>query len=450
MAKKQPLKIKYVPTDKLKPNARNPRKNDPVVTKLVKSIESFGWTNPILSLPNQTIIAGHTRWKAAQQAGLATVPVIYLKMTKAQADQYMIADNKLTELAEWDTEGLAELFAEFKTQGMDLDLTGFNTDEIATILGDKDYDNGLTDEDATPEPPKKPKSRPGDVYAMGDHRLLCGDCTQPDAIKTLMDGKLADMAWTDPPYNVNYKQLKVTDKISAKGHIKHCENYILNDNMGSAQFYEFLLAAFKNIISGLKEGGVTYVSHGDSERLNFTMAFVDAGYHFAQNLIWVKNASTMGHSDFNWKHEPILYGWKPGAAHYFCGNFCLTSVIDDDTDIEKLKKEDLLAIVKQIREQTPETIIRCDRPTKSELHPTMKPIALIQRMLEWSSNPGQIVLDVFGGSGSTLIASQKTNRTCYTMELDPGYCDVIVQRWEEYTGKKATLLTGGKAKKHVA
>jgi DNA modification methylase len=436
MAKKQQLKIEYVPTDKLKPNARNPRKNDPVVVKLVQSIESFGWTNPILALPNQTIIAGHTRWKAAQQAGLTTVPVIYLKMTKAQADQYMIADNKLTELAEWDTEGLAELFAEFKTQGMDLDLTGFNTDEIATILGDKDYDNGLTDEDATPEPPKKPKSRPGDVYALGDHRLLCGDCTQPDAIQTLMDGKLADMAWTDPPYNVNYKQ-KVT-------------NYISNDNMSDVAFYTFLHAAYTSLLAGHKPGGIAYISHADSERVNFTKAFVDAGFYFAQALIWVKNSATLSRSDFNWKHEPILYGWKPGAAHYFCGNFCLTSVIDDDTDIEKLKKEDLLAIVKQIKEQTPETIIRCDRPTKSELHPTMKPIALIQRMLEWSSKPGQIVLDVFGGSGSTLIASQKTNRTCYTMELDPGYCDVIVQRWEEYTGKKATLLTGGKAKKHVA
>jgi len=442
------LQVKYLKTSTLKPNPRNPRKNDPVVERLVRSIEQFGWTNPILCKKDNAIIAGHTRWKAAMESGLETVPVIHLNLSAKDANAYMIADNKLTELAAWDNDLLSDLVRELSETGYDLSLTGIDPSEIEDLIG-VEYNLGLTDEDSAPEPPQTPKTMTGDIYRLGDHRLLCGDCTQPESIQTLMDGKLSDMAWTDPPYNVNYKQLPTgNSKRKLKKNIQKVSNYVMNDNMSDEAFYGFLLAAYGSLLSGLKPGGSIYVTHGDSERLNFTKAFVDAGFYFSQALIWVKSSATLSRCNFNWKHEPILFGWRPGAAHNFYGGYCLTSVIDDDLDIDKLTKTQAIELLKKLRADMPDTIIRVDRPSVNDLHPTMKPVNLIERCLEYSSKPGDIVIDAFGGSGSTLIACEKTRRTCYLTEIMPGYCDVIVERWEKYTGQKAERIT--RRKKRVS
>jgi DNA modification methylase len=439
MTQKQ-LKIDYVPTSQLKPNPKNPRKNDAAVGNLVKSISSFGWTNPILAARDNTIIAGHTRWKAAQQEGMDKVPVIYLDIDPNDANVYMIADNKLTEIAEWDKDVLAELMIELKDLGKDLALTGFSADDIA-LMTDPGAKDGLTDEDSVPAVPETYITQPGDVYILGNHRLICGDSTKQDDINTLMDGKLADMVFTDPPYNVNYKQLlKGDSKRKLKNNVQKVESYIMNDNMSDEEFYGFLFGTYSCMFNALKPGRPIYVCHADSERLNFTKAFVDVGFKFAQAIIWVKSCPTLSRSDFNWKHEPILYSWKPGEAHKFYGGFCLTSVIDDDTDLDKLKKEELQEILRAIYEQMPQSIIRVDKPSNNDLHPTMKPVSLVQRCIEWSSLPGDLILESFGGSGTTLIAAEKTGRTCYACEIMPQYCDVIVERWEKFTGKTAERI----------
>ena len=244
-----------------------------------------------------------------------------------------------------------------------------------------------------------------------------------------MDGKLADLVWTDPPYNV---------AVEGKA------GKIMNDDMGSGEFRDFLRSVYASYYAVMRAGAVIYVAHGESERAAFTDCMVEAGLKLSQVLIWVKQSATLSRQDFNWQHEPILYGWKEGAGHYFCGNFTLTTVIDDDVDLKSMKKEQLIDMINEIRNKASGTIIRHNRPTKSDLHPTMKPVALVERMIEWSSNPGEIVLDLFGGSGSTLIAAQKANRQARLMELDPKFVGVIVKRWQEFTGKQAIHAETGK------
>ena len=264
---------------------------------------------------------------------------------------------------------------------------------------------------------------------------MCGDSTSVDAVKTLMDGQLADMVWTDPPYNVAIKGKAGT---------------IMNDDMADSAFAQFLFEMYTAMYTSMQPGAVIYVAHADSERANFTQQFLAAKFKLAQVLIWVKQSATLSRQDFNWQHEPILYGWKPGAGHYFCGDFCLTTVIDDDVDIRKMTKPQLLEMVNELRTEHKTTVLRHNRPTKSDLHPTMKPVALVERMITWSSKPGETVLDIFGGSGSTLIACEKIHRASRLMELDPKYCDVIVKRWEAFTGKQATHAVTGKTFAEVA
>ena len=426
------LQIEYVRISALKPNPRNPRKNEKAVEPLVKSMKNFGWTSPILAARDNTIIAGHTRMLAAQRRGIEEVPVIYLDIDPDDANLYMIADNKLTEIAEWDDEMLGHLFSELKDLGKDLSLSGFGIDEIA-LLVDPGSKDGLTDEDAVPPVPETYITEPGNIWKLGNHRLICGDSTSQEVIDLLMDGKHADMVFTDPPYNVNYKQL-------LKGDSKR--KLIMNDNMSSEEFYNFLKGTYSCMFNALKPGRPIYVCHADSERLNFTKALVDVGFKFAQAIIWVKSCPTLSRSDFNWKHEPLLYGWKPGEAHKFYGGFCLTSVIDDDVDIDKLNKDEMREMLKKILDMMPQSIIRIDKPSNNDLHPTMKPVSLIERCLNWSSLPGDLILESFGGSGSTLIGCEKTGRTYYTCEIMPQYCDVIVKRWEDFTGQKAELING--------
>jgi DNA modification methylase len=423
-------KIENVSIDKLVPYARNSRTHsDAQVAQIAASIKEFGFTNPVLIEGGGGIIAGHGRVMAAKSMKLESVPCIRLDhLTEAQKKAYVIADNKLALNAGWNDQMLGLELADLQGLGFDLELTGFSKDELALLMAPEPTD-GHTDEDEVPSIPEQPKSQRGDVWLLGEHRLMCGDSTQADDLAKLMDGDKADLVWTDPPYNV------AVDGKAGK---------IMNDDMSKSEFRKFLQSVYARYFENMREGAVIYVAHGESERAAFSDCMVEAGLKLSEVLIWVKQSGTLSRQDFNWKHEPILYGWKEGKGHHFCGDFTLTTVIDDDLDIDKMKKDELVAMLKQIKEQMPTTIVRHDRPTKSDLHPTMKPVGLVQRMIEWSSMDGWIVLDLFGGSGSTMIACQKANRQARLMELDPKFVDVIVKRWQDFTGKIAVHAETGK------
>jgi len=429
------VKITNKKVTELIPYVNNSRTHsDEQVAQIAASIKEFGWTNPILVDGSNGIIAGHGRLLAARKLGQTEVPTIELSdLTETQKKAYIIADNKLALNAGWNDQMLGLELADLQGLGFDLELTGFSKDELASIMAPEPTE-GLTDEDEIPSIPEQPKSQRGDVWLLGEHRLMCGDSTQADDLAKLMDGDKADLVWTDPPYNV------AVDGKAGK---------IMNDDMSKSEFRKFLQAVYARYFENMREGAVIYVAHGESERAAFSDCLVEAGLKLSEVLIWVKQSGTLSRQDFNWKHEPILYGWKEGKGHYFCGDFTLTTVIDDDLDIDKMKKDELVAMLKHIKEQMPTTIVRHDRPTKSDLHPTMKPVGLVQRMVEWSSMDGWIVLDLFGGSGSTLIACQKANRRSRLMELDPKFVDVICKRYQDFTGKKATHAETGKTFEEV-
>jgi DNA modification methylase len=421
------MKIQQIKIEKLIPYSKNSRTHsDEQVSQIAASIKEFGWTNPILIDGLKGIIAGHGRLKAATKLGMTEVPVIELShLTEMQKRALIIADNKLALNAGWDNQTLLAELEALKLEGFDLKLTGFSEDEIFS-LEPKEIE-GLIDDNDAPEIPDESITKLGDIYKLGNHRLMCGDSTSIDAVEKLMEGIKCDMVWTDPPYNVA---------------IEGAAGKILNDDMSDSSFKDFLTAVYSCYYLTLKDGGIIYVAHADTERVNFTQCFKESGLKLSQVLIWVKQAATLSRQDFNWQHEPILYGWKEGSGHYFCGDFTRTTVIDDDLDIKKMNKKELEALVNNYRSEQKTTIMRENRPIKSDLHPTMKPVNLVQRMIEWSSKHGEIVLDLFGGSGSTLIACEKINRKARLMELDPKYCDVIVKRWENFTGKKAELING--------
>jgi site-specific DNA-methyltransferase (adenine-specific) len=381
------------------PYINNSRKHsDDQVSQIAASIKEFGWTNPILVDGENGIIAGHGRIMAAKKLGMTEVPVIELAhLSKEQRKALIIADNKLALNSDWDTNLLAIELKDLQDLGFDLNLTGFDGMELANLLQPEQVD-GLTDENEIPPVPEEPKTKLGDIYQLGDHRLMCGDSTSIDAVEKLTDG-LVDILVTDPPYNVDYTG-KTKDALK-----------IQNDSMDDSTFRQFLRDAFVAADIVMKPGAVFYIWHADSEGYNFRGACKDAGWQVRQCLIWQKDTMVMGRQDYHWKHEPCLYGWKDGAAHLWA------------TD----------------RKQT--TLILCKRPTKNDLHPTMKPVELMEYQILNNTKGMDIVLDLFGGSGSTLMACEKIGRKARLMELDPKYCDVIVKRWEDFTGRKAELVS---------
>lgn len=430
---------------KLVPYARNSRTHsDEQISQLAASIKEWGWTTPVLVDEDGSIIAGHGRTLAAQRLKMTEVPVMVAKgWSDAKKRAYVIADNKLAMNAGWDESMLNLELGELKDMGFDISLIGFGKNELSELMAEEPTE-GLTDENEVPEVKEKPKSQRGDVWLLGEHRLMCGDSTQADDLAKLMDGDKADLVWTDPPYNVD--MTGKNEYLASVGKArKDTENFgIQNDKMSAQEFRTFMQSVYERYFENMREGAVIYVAHPEHERIIFVESMLKAGIKLSEVLIWVKQSGTLSRQDFNWKHEPILYGWKEGAGHYFCKDFTLTTVIDDDLDIDKLKKDEMVAMLKQIKEQMPTTVIRHDRPTKSDLHPTMKPVGLVQRMVEWSSMDGWIVLDLFGGSGTTMIACEKTHRKSRLMELDPKFSDVIVKRWQDFTGKKATHAETGK------
>lgn len=396
-------RIELWSVDKLVPYDRNPRTHSQEqVEQIAASIVEFGFLNPILVDTSSGIIAGHGRLMAAKQLGLEQVPVVILNhLSDEQKRAYVIADNKLALNAGWDEELLRKEMEDLAASGFDLPIMGFSDDELADLLDGVKDGEGHTDEDAVPEAPAEPKTKPGDLYILGNHRLLCGDSTVLDDVERVLDGALADMVFTDPPYNVDYGN-------TAKDKMRGTDRRIMNDNLGDG-FEQFLYDVCVNMLAVCK--GALYVCMSSSELHTLQKAFVNAGGKWSTFVIWAKNTFTLGRADYQRQYEPILYGWKQGNDHFWCG-------ARDQGDVWFVNK-----------------------PVKNDLHPTMKPVELVERAIQNSSKSRDTILDCFGGSGTTLIAAEKTGRQARLIELDPKYCDVIVQRWEEFTGKKAERVS---------
>jgi site-specific DNA-methyltransferase (adenine-specific) len=408
------------------PYDNNPRINDGAVENVLKSISEFGFKVPIVLDKDYVIVTGHVRYKAARQMGLKKVPCIVASdLTEEQIKAYRLADNKTAEYAEWDMEKLEQELMALSEIGFDIEKFDFQLKDIASD-DDFDFESAI-------ESIEEPVTKSGDIWLLGRHRLLCGDSTCKKAYERLMNGMQAGLIITDPPYNVDYTG-------GTKQKMK-----IMNDSMPDDVFQEFLKEAHSRMHEALEPGAPIYVFHADSEGNSFRTAFTSAGFKLSQCLIWVKQSMVLGRQDYHWRHEPILYGWKKGAAHKWYGDRCNDTVIDEEKIVfSKAKKEDLIEIIKDMQQKIylNSTIIYQDRPTSNADHPTMKPVKLIGKLMDNSSERGTLVLDPFGGSGSTLIASEQMGRTCNTMELDPKYCDVIVRRWEECTSQKAERIHG--------
>lgn len=410
--------------DEIIPYINNPRDNEPAVDAVASSIKNFGFNQPIAIDSKNEIIAGHTRYKAAKKLDLKEVPCVIIDdLTDEEVRAYRLADNKVAEKATWNKELLAEELAGLGN----LDMTLFGFDE-------SDFKDDFKEDDFNIEEELgkigEPTSKLGDIFKLGDHILMCGDSTKLEDINKIARSGEIDLVITDPPYNVEYEgKKKKREKIK-------------NDSMEEDEFSKFLKEVFTNIKELLKPGGAFYVWHADRSRYIFSKALRDAGLEERQNLIWIKNNITFGRSDYQWKHEPCLYGWKEGAAHYFIADFTNASVYDDVPNLARMNKNELKEYAKKLLEiiEDGTTIMREDKPLTSPLHPTMKPITLIAKQIKNSSKKGELVLDLFGGSGTTLIAAEQTGRKSRIIELDPIYVDVIIARWEKFTGQKARKI----------
>jgi DNA modification methylase len=399
--------------DRLIPYIRNARTHtEEQIAQVAASIVEFGWTNPILIGADGVIIAGHARLLAARKLGMTEVPVIVLDhLTETQRRALVLADNRLAMNAGWDEEMLRVELESLQEDGFNLDIVGFSDEEIEVLLRDPaEVAAGNTDEDAVPETPETAVTMPGDVWVLGEHRLLCGDSTQMEAVEKVLAQGLADMVFTDPPYNVNYGAT-MKDKLRKKS------RKIANDNLG-AGFDQFLRDACANILAVTK--GAIYICMSSSELHTLHRAFTEAGGHWSTFVIWAKNAFTMGRSDYQRQYEPVLYGWKEGTDHFWCG-------ARDQGDVWFIKK-----------------------PVANDLHPTMKPVELVDRALRNSTKSRDTVLDPFGGSGTTLIACERTGRQARLIEMEPKYCDVIIRRWQDFSGNEANLEGAGRSFREIA
>lgn len=386
--------MQEVSLSKLKPYERNAKiHGEEQIKMLMASIQEFGFLSPCLvERGTFNLIAGHGRVEAARRLGMEKVPCVFVEdITEAQRRAYILADNRLTELGEWNMDLVTDELTALDDMDFDISLTGFELESETPEITEDDYE---------PTPPKEPKAKRGDIYQLGRHRLMCGDATSAEDVGMLTGGVLVDLYLTDPPYNVDYTG-KTKDALK-----------IENDKKKDDEFRSFLVSAFYAAKTVMKGGAAFYIWHADSEGYNFRSACKDAGWTVRQCLIWAKNSMVMGRQDYQWKHEPCLYGWNDGGSHAWYSD----------------------------RKQT--TILNFDRPTRSAEHPTMKPIPLFDYLIRNSTKAGDIVLDTFGGSGTTIMACEQDDRCGYLMELDPRYVDVIIDRWEQFTGERAVLLNG--------
>ena len=419
-------------------NPKNPNQHpDNQIQLLGRIIRQAGWRAPItVSTRSGFIVKGHGRLAAALLEGFEVAPVDYQNYA-TEAEEYadLVADNRIAELAEIDQRMLTDIFAEIEFDEIPTELTGYTEEEVESFFDAlSDELNEEISEIEAMEPPEEPITRSGDIWEIGCHRLLCGDSTKSEDVERLMNGKKADMALTDPPYNV-----AITNSQGMT---------IENDDMEAGEFQEFLDKAFKNMSAAIKEGGSFYVWFATREHIAFETALQKNDLSPRQELIWNKNTFTLGRQDYQWKHEPCLYGWKNGAPHYFTDDRRQSTVIEDERpDFKKMKKEEMAKLLEEIySDKVSTTVIDEPKPLVADLHPTMKPIKLLARLIRNSSKQGDLVLDLFGGSGSTLISCEQLNRTNYTMEYDPKYCDVIVRRYIRSTGATTgiRLIRNGK------
>lgn len=390
--------------DELIPYCNNSRTHDESqILQIASSIKEFGFTNPVLIDEDNGIIAGHGRVLAARKLGIDKVPSIKLShLTDIQKKAYIIADNKIALNAGWDEELLKNEVEQLIVNDFDIDLIGFSDEEIDSLLGEEEEaSHGLADKDSVPEVPEDPITKPGDVWIMGEHRLMCGDGTSVDDVGVLMNGEMADLFLTDPPYNVDYSG-------GTKDRLK-----IENDSMSNDDFRKFLTDAFVCAWTFMRSGAAFYIWHSETFGLYFRLALQDAGFRLRQCLIWNKSCMVMGRSDYHWKHEPCLYGWKDGDSHFWNSD----------------------------RKQV--TVLDFEKPARNGSHPTMKPVELFEYLIKNSTKSGWVVVDLFGGSGTTLIASEINKRKSMIMEISPVYCDVIIKRWQEYVGDSAILESSG-------
>lgn len=400
------MRIERLNITEIVPYANNAKEHpQEQIDKIKASIKEFGFNDPIAIDEKNVIIEGHGRLIALLQMGSEVVDVIRLEhLSEVQKKQYILAHNKLTMDTGFNMEMLELEIEAIRVMDGDLTLTGFDLGEIKDINLNLSEAIEEIQEDEVPEVDleREPFSQLGDLWKLGKHKLLCGDSTNQQHVKALMENEKAQLVVTDPPYNVNYEG-KTKDKLTIKG-----------DNMSDSHFYEFLLNSYSRIYESLEDGGGIYIFHADTEGMNFRKAMVEAGFYFAQCCVWVKNSLVMGRQDYQWQHEPILVGWKPGKAHNWYSD----------------------------RKQT--TVWKFDRPVRNDIHPTMKPLNLIAYPIRNSSRPGDIVIDFFGGSGSTLMACEETKRVCRSMELDPRYVDAIVKRYLSSGREDTKLVREGK------
>ena len=394
------MKIEQRKVDSLIPYVNNSRKHsDEQVAQIAASIKEFGWTNPILVDGENGIIAGHGRLMAARKLGMVEIPVIELAhLSEPQRKALIIADNKLALNASWDDDLLSLELKDLAASDYDLGLLGFGEEELDALLNPTKLTDGLTDEDEVPEPPPEPITKLGDVWILGNHRLMCGDSTSIDAVEKLMDGQKADMVFTDPPYGVDYDG----------GHAVKGKRREKLKNDATPEIYDGVMPVLYSVS---KNGAATYLWFSDSKSAAVTAAVTAAGFEIRNTLIWNKNLAQFGAigAQYKSKHEPFLYCFKKGFSPYWAG-------VNNEVSVWDIK-----------------------RSSKNEFHPTQKPVELAERAFNNSSKSGDTILDLFGGSGSTLIAAEKTDRHARLMELNPIYCDVIVKRWENFTGQTATL-----------
>ena len=395
------MNIVYKKVDEIIPYEKNPRINDAAVEAVAKSIKEFGFRVPLVLDKNNVIITGHTRLRSAKMLGMTEVPCIIAdNLTPEQVQAYRIADNKTGEIAEWDYALLPMELKDLQNADFDLSLLGFDPDELDKLLNggtEETITEGETEPDAVPEVPEEPISKRGEIYQLGKHRLMCGDSTNPDDVGRLMQDVKAAMVFTDPPWNVNYGAI---EQGNPQGYRPRT---ILNDFMGTEDFKNFMFKSFKNMKENTLPGAMIYVVMSAQEWGNMMLTLAQNDFHWSSTIIWNKDRLVLSRKDYHTKYEPIWYGWSEGEARLH--------------PLPDRKQSDVWDI---------------PRPSKSDDHPTMKPVELVVRAIQNSSDPNAVVLDLFGGSGTTLIACEQTGRQGYTMELDPKYCDVIRRRWAEF------------------
>lgn len=407
------------------------------------AIVEYGFTNPLLIDENKNVIAGHGRLAAANYGGMEEVPCITIAgLTDVQRKALILADNKIALNAGWDSELLTSELSMLKMEGVDLHSLGFTLEDLSSMF-DSGQDSAA---DKVPPLPVDPVAKVGDVWICGPHKVMCGSSTDLDQVHKLMGTEKVDCVWTDPPYNVNYGSLSAFQNIGDGG--ARIERPILNDNMSDANFKSFLFDFFTATHDVMKPGAAIYVAHSETERANFSSIFLGVGFKLSGVIIWYKDNMVLGRSDYQWQHEPILYGWKKGSSHRWYGGRKNTTVQSYGDNNPFVLLEDgrwqitvdgrtLIVDGESKVEEVMPSVMKERKPTNNDLHPTMKPVALIEKQLKHSARPKDIIYDGFGGSGSTLIAAERLGMCARLMELDPAYVDVIVTRWEQYTGREA-------------